>query len=274
VTYSREHIAAYFDRLAEGEWFRYDRTPLGLIHLHQHETVLRQCVHAGARVLEIGAGPGRFTRILHELNARVVVGDISAVQLALHRKFGQQHGFDDCVEARLTLDISDLGALTSESFDVVVAYGGPLSYVFELRDVALQHCRRVLRPRGTMLLSVMSLFGTLHRHLGVIRDLPVENTLRIVSSGDLAPDNEPTSEHRCHLFRSDELRDVLTRNGFAILSMAASNALATNLDPLLEEIRSDPIRWDTLLACERLACAHPGFLDGGTHLIAAAQRTD
>src|SRR5207245_1803378 len=78
-----------------------------------------------------GAGPGRFTELLHHRRARVVVADLSARQLELNRETAGVRGFASSVEAWRQLDICDLGALDATSFDGVVAFGGPFSYVFE-----------------------------------------------------------------------------------------------------------------------------------------------
>lgn len=271
MTYSPSAISRYFDRLAHGEWQRYDQSALAAVQLHVHDHYLRRFIRPGSRVLEVGAGPGRYTETLHQLGCRVVVGDISPVQLSLNREYGQSRGFASSVEAWLDLDICQMDALVAESFDAVVAYGGPLSYVFERRDDALRHCRRVLRPGGSVLASVMSLWGTMHRHLAALRDLPLENTQRIVQTGDLTAENEPASEHYCHMYRSDEFAALLSRHGFSILALSASNTLSTNLEPLLQELRQDAARWSALLDFELQASAHAGYVDGGTHLVAVAQ---
>ena len=205
MAYDRPAVAAYFDQLAEGEWRRFEKAALGAIHEHIHNLYLERFVLRGSRVLEIGAGPGRFTQTLHRLGCRIVVADISDVQLGLNRRYGSENGFASSVEAYEKLDICDLTALPNASFDVVVAYGGPLSYVFERRDDAVESCRRVLKPGGVLLASVMSLWGTLHRHLAALKDLPLWSTKNIVETGDLTPENDPTSPHKCHLFRSAEL---------------------------------------------------------------------
>ncbi len=271
MVYDRPAVAAYFDQLAEGEWLRFDKYALGAVHEHIHNLYLERFVPRGSRVLEIGAGPGRFTQTLHRLGCRIVVADISDVQLALNRRYGSERGFANSVEAYEKLDICDLSSLPASSFDVVVAYGGPLSYIFERRDDAVESCRRVLKPQGVLLASVMSLWGTLHRHLAVLRDLPLWSVKSVVESGDLTPENDPTSPHKCHMFQSAELARLVERHGFVVEALAASNALSTNLEPLLLELRQQPDRWQALLDLEAQATAQPGYVDGGTHLIVAAQ---
>jgi 2-polyprenyl-3-methyl-5-hydroxy-6-metoxy-1,4-benzoquinol methylase len=271
VPYDPPAVEAFFDEFGQGEWERFDRFALGAVHEHIHNHYLERFVTAGSRVLDIGAGPGRFTQTLHRLGCRIVVADISEVQLELNRRYGAEKGFGMSVEAYHKLDICDLSGLPTASFDVVVVYGGPLSYVFERRDDAMASCRRVLRPGGLLLASVMSLWGTLHRHLAALRDLPLAGLVDIVATGDLTPENDPTSRHKCHMFSSSELVTLLERHGFVIEALSTSNALSTNREPLLLELRQQPDRWHALLELERRATAQPGYVDGGTHLIAAAR---
>ena len=67
MPYDGRAVAAYFDQLAEGEWQRFDKHALGAVHEHIHNLYLERFIRAGSRVLEIGAGPGRFTQTLHRL---------------------------------------------------------------------------------------------------------------------------------------------------------------------------------------------------------------
>jgi len=271
LPYEPRAVEAYFDEYGESEWHRFDRFALGAVHEHIHNHFLQRFVQPGSRVLDIGAGPGRFTQTLDRLGCRIVVADISEVQLELNRRYGVEKGFGASIEGYLKLDICDLSSLPAASFDVVVAYGGPLSYVFERREEAAASCRRVLRPGGILLASVMSLWGTLHRHLAALRDLPVSSMVDIVATGDLTPDNDPTSRHKCHMFHSSELVELLRGHGFSVEALAASNALSTNLEPLLLELRQQPDRWQALLELECKATAQPGYVDGGTHLLVAGR---
>lgn len=95
--YDPNSIAAHFDQYGAREWDRLTGGPLDEINLHLHTNYLRKYIPAGAHVLEIGAGAGRFTQVLAEIGALVTVADISPVQLVLNRAYAEQYNFDRAV---------------------------------------------------------------------------------------------------------------------------------------------------------------------------------
>ena len=68
-------VREYFGRLADGEWRRLDADLPGQVSRHVHQRFLERLVAPGMRVLEVGAGPGRFTLALADIRARVTVTD-------------------------------------------------------------------------------------------------------------------------------------------------------------------------------------------------------
>ncbi|MEO2002726.1 MAG: methyltransferase domain-containing protein [Candidatus Poribacteria bacterium] len=80
-----EGIRRYYDALGEGEWDRLSAEPADEVKAHVHAYYLREFVHAGDHVLDIGAGPGRFTIELARLGASVTVADISPAHLDLKK---------------------------------------------------------------------------------------------------------------------------------------------------------------------------------------------
>jgi ubiquinone/menaquinone biosynthesis C-methylase UbiE len=126
-----EIVRAHFDALGEGEWDRLVQSPRTRVSLELHRRMLARFVQPGSRVLEVGAGPGRYTIVLADLDATVVVSDVSAVQLSLNEVKVADARREHAVEDRLVLDVRDLTAFGDASFDAVVAYGGPISYAFE-----------------------------------------------------------------------------------------------------------------------------------------------
>lgn len=113
-----------------------------------------------ARVLEIGAGPGRFTTELAELGCHVVVTDPSPVQLSLNKERIGATAAERFVERRELFDVCDISRYADGEFDAVLAYGGPLSYAFDQADVAMRGLLRVVKPDGVVVAPVMSLLGS------------------------------------------------------------------------------------------------------------------
>jgi len=268
--YDPAYVAAFYDRNPEAEWLRLVRSPLEEIKLHVHEHYLRTHLARGMRVLEVGAGPGRFTKTLHELGCSVVVADILEKQLEANKVKAREHGFASSVERWIRMDICDMRALESGAFDAVVAYGGPLSYVFERAEDAVRECARVLRPGGFFLASVMSLWGTLHGFFDGVMRAPGELNRAIVRTGDITPQTDPGTGHYCHLFRAGELRSLVEAGGFRVVAMSASNSLAVNNPEALAMARSDPAQWSALLEWELEASK--SLVEAGTHIIVVAEK--
>ena len=271
--YDSNHVRKFFDEYGLREWERMVADPVSRISLGIHTHYLKEHVAMGDLVLEIGAGPGRFTQILADMGTRIVVADISPGQLELNRQNAKEFEFEAPVLSWEEADICDLSRFGDGSFDCVVAYGGPFSYVLEQRDLALEEVLRVLRPGGKLLLSVMSLWGTLHRFLpAVINDISIEDNHKVIGSGDLLPETYENDGHYMHMFSATELQNWLAKAGLELLAVSASNSLSTTWDEVLLEVMEDDEKWAFLQKLEIDACAQQGLLDGGTHILAVAQK--
>jgi len=235
-------------------------------------------VRPGWRVLEVGSGPGRFTLELAAIGTRVVVTDVSDVQLGLNEARLRGTDAERCVERRELLDVCDTSRYADAEFDAVVAFGGPLSYAFERTDEAMGGLLRVIGPQGIVVASVMSLLGTWRHFLSAITDLDEvvgeEATDRALRTGDLRHVADGATEHICQMFRWSDIDALVERSGGRVVDASASNWASLGDAAPLARIEDDAERWGRFIDHETMACAQPGARDGGTHILFAARRED
>lgn len=268
-------VERYFDELGEREWDRLEADLRSRVSLEMHLRFLRRWLGPEMRVLEIGAGPGRFTIELARLGCRVLASDISDVQLELNKDHVAEAGVRDHMEGWKRLDIRDLGEVATASFDAVVAYGGPLSYVFDEAPRALAECLRVVVPGGPVVASVMSLPGSARYFLAsfppTIDAVGLETFDRFLSLGDQRM-IEAAGAHPCRMFSWGEVQDMVHSAGAGILGASASNWLSLGSTDALEILHRTPRCWERFIEWEEGFCSQPGAVDGGTHLLFAVSR--
>jgi len=271
-------VRVFYDQYGAAEWDRFDRSAAGRVGLELHKRFQARWVHNGDRVLEVGAGPGRFTIELARLGARILFSDISPGQLDLNRDHVVAAGYEDAVEERQLLDVTDLSSLERASFDVVTALGGPLSYVFDRAGEALDELLAVVRPGGTILFSVMGRWGSIHQFLdGVLEAFATGLTDEyrvLVETGDqfgqTAVSTVVDLPHELHLFTWEELDRLITPRPCRLLDASAANFLSVRADGALSALNAQT--WEQFLSWEETACRARGALDAGTHIMVALER--
>ena len=224
-------------------------------------------------MLKVGAGAGRFSVELARLGALVTVVDVSPGQLELNERHLEEAGLETRVETRIVADVIGLSRLADGAFDAVVCYGGALSWVLDGAARALDELLRVTRPDGHVLLGVMSRYGSLRAFLSVaaeeIDEFGLDEMQEIVGTGFL-PGHHSTLGPM-HLYTWDELEAMLRRHPCEIVTASAANFLSIGNDETCERWLADQSMWDRFLSWEIEACAQPGAIDGGTHIIAVVR---
>ena len=267
MSWDPERAASFYDEYGEREWTRFEdgRTPAPSLDVHLDR--VRHFVKAGDRVLEVGAGPGRFTIELARLGAQVTVSDLSPGQLELNRERVAAEGLEEHVVERELADVLDLSRWDDASFDATICFGGPLSYVVDRTDDGIAELVRVTRPGGHVLVSVMSLVGTVTHFLPILLDLVrrdgVAKNEAIVRTGFL-PDEPDYGHLAMKLFRWSELEALLSSHGTVVDVCAAG--LLPAVQPEEPELRAFVSRVELELAGE------PGAVSCGQHILAVLRR--
>jgi len=267
VKYDPAHVASFYDEYGEQEWTRFDdgRTPAPSLEVHFAQ--LRRFVNEGDRVLDVGAGPGRFTLELARIGAEISVADISPGQLEQNKQRLAAEGLEERSAEHVLADVRDLGQWSGDTFDATVCFGGPLSYVLDDAEPAVRELVRVTKPGGHVLLSVMSLVGAVTHFLPILLDLVrrdgVPKNDEIIRTGYLS--DEPDYGHLpMKLFRWSELEELLSRHGTVVGASAAG--LLPSASPDEPELREFLIRTELALAEE------PGALSCGQHILAVLRK--
>lgn len=273
MSYDPKAAARFYDAYGELEWTRFADGRTSAISFYVHRHYLERFVRQGELVLDAGAGPGRFTIELARLGARVVVADLSPGQLALNRVKVDEAGFAANVVDRVVADIVDLGQFSDASFDAVVCFGGPLSYVMERADGAVAELLRVTKPGGRLLLSVMSLVGAASLNLAQVVDdakrLGFAATDDIIRTGNL-PSPLSGGHLVMHMFRWSELRHLLERHPCTIVAASAASIGVPQDQAIVESLGADQL--DALVRWEIDLGAEPGAISSGAHMIAVVQK--
>jgi GrpB-like predicted nucleotidyltransferase (UPF0157 family)/ubiquinone/menaquinone biosynthesis C-methylase UbiE len=276
-SYDAVRIAGFFDSFADQEWLRLEADAGQRISLHLHNLTLKRHVQRGERVLEIGAGPGRFTLELARLGASVTVTDVSPVQLGLNQSRVTDAGLAGSVMRWTLADVTDL-AFADDTFDGTVALGGPLSYTLDRRETAVAEMRRVTKPGGYIVLSVMSRAGAFRKFLSFAREVfdsgdpgAIRALERSRETGDLTDPRIQTEGNYMHLFTAAELRSLLEAHGLIVVEMGAANFITVQNEDWLGAVDESSDFWRFVVRLEERFAGESGAVDGGTHIIAVAR---
>ncbi len=113
----------------------------------------------GSKVLEIGAGTGRYSIALAREDMDVTAVELLESNLSILRE--NSRGMDHIQSCQG--DATNLDRFADDSFDVTLVLG-PLYHLYEKEDVnrAIDEAIRVTRPKGVILFAFLSVYGIMY----------------------------------------------------------------------------------------------------------------
>ncbi len=117
---------------------------------------IHQLVRAGSKVLEVGAGTGRYSIALAKEGYDVTAVELVAHNLEILRR--NAAGLENL--SSLQGDATDLGAFAENSFDAVFLFG-PMYHLYEKADQhrAIDEAIRAAKPGGVIMASFLSIYA-------------------------------------------------------------------------------------------------------------------
>ena len=152
-----EIVSRFYDQADEDTRLRQSRH--GQLEYAATMHYIHRFAAPGAKVLEVGAGTGRYSVALAREGMDVTAVELVESNLAVLRK--NSEGVERIRSFRG--DAADLSRFGDQSFDVTLVLG-PLYHLFEPEDVhkAIDEAVRVTKKGGVLLFAFISVFGIMY----------------------------------------------------------------------------------------------------------------
>jgi SAM-dependent methyltransferase len=271
-------VRAYYASFGEREWTRLENPDDGALEFSITCHTLATHLAPGARVLDIGGGPGRYTIWLAERGHRVVLADLSPELLAIAETRIEQAGVGAMVEETVEADARDLARWADGSFDAVLSLG-PFYHLPDPDDRkrAAAEMGRVLRPGGIAFAALMPRFVFLRRSLAV----PDERhhltqpgfVARLLEDGIFLNDIPGRFTHGYGV-RPEEIAPFFAQHGFEALDLLAAESIIPDMQRVLVELAaSDPGTYQAAFEAIIQVASEPSILGMATHLLYVGRRS-
>jgi ubiquinone/menaquinone biosynthesis C-methylase UbiE len=272
-----DQVRAFYDQDPDAEWRRLDgRVQFRIEHLVTRHALARHLPPPAGdrRILDAGAGPGRYTIALAAQGYRVTLLDLSPGNVALARQKVAEASVGEMVDDYVVGSFTDLSRFADAQFEAVLCLGAAFSHVVDAgqRVQTLAEFTRVVKPGAPILVSAMNRLGALR---GAVQwptswetDFPA-GLATFAATGLSGDEAWPW-----YGFLPEEFVAELEGSGLLVDRLYGAQGLAAHLPPEnLDALMADAERWPVWRSWLLATCDHPSVVGVSAHLLAAAHRT-
>jgi 2-polyprenyl-3-methyl-5-hydroxy-6-metoxy-1,4-benzoquinol methylase len=266
---SFRRVQSYYETYAE--WDRLENPTDGWLEFHINRSwIQRYLPPSGARVLDLGGGPGRYSIWLAGLGYKVTLVDLSADQLEVARTKAKEAAVD--LEAIVHANAVDLAAFGDESFDAVLCMG-PMYHLLDEADrqAAAREVARVAKPGAPLFVAFINRLPIARSLIGEqLPTMPAEAKPFLDRWADtgvfIAPGRQLFTDS--YYVHPDEVRPLMESVGIESLELIASESLMGGGEdrlPLMKERQPHLDGWvlDHLTEVAR----EPSVIGSSWHLL-------
>ena len=277
MSYNPEIPRNRYDNYGDHEWTRLERDGHGELLYQVHHEILTRYIKPADKVLEIGAGSGRYTKDIVAMCAELTVADISSHQIEFNKAKMCEFAVIDKIKAFHVLDVLDMGIFEDSSFDCVVCIGGVINYLLDKEKDGIQEMLRVLKPNGILIVGTMSFIGAALYYLNGIRyekdQYGIEATKWLFDTGVQDEEHYPVkSKHYVHMMRSTELDALFAQFPVRVQEKSSAGLFTQGGDSAVENVRDDEELWKLIVEKEIAFTKLQGTLDCGMNIIYVVQK--
>jgi SAM-dependent methyltransferase len=269
-------VRSYYAGLGEREWERLT-TPIGAVEFAVNTHALERHLPAGARVLDIGGGPARYTLWLAERGHRVTLSDLSPEMLTVARREVLQSAHGGRIEEIVEADARDLSPWADGAFDAALSLG-PFYHLPEAKDreQAAAELARVLRPGGLAFVAFMTRYSFLRRTAAIPDErrhlMQPSFVTQLLEDGVFINDIPGRFTHG-YGAAPQEIGPFFARHGFATLALLASEGIAWGIQEALAEMSvDDPQAYQVMLDLVIRTADDPDILGTSDHLLYVGEK--
>ena len=153
----KEIVSGFYEQVDEES--RLKRSRHGQLEFATTMAYIHRYADKGSRVLEVGAGTGRYSIALAREGMQVSAVELVESNLAVLRENSRGiENLDSCQGYAV-----DLSRFADNTFDVTLVFG-PMYHIYEPEDVhrAIDEAVRVTKPGGAILFAFISVFGIMY----------------------------------------------------------------------------------------------------------------
>ena len=153
----KEIISGFYAQIDENS--RLCDTRHGQLEYYTTMHYIHRYASAGSKVLELGAGTGRYSLALAEEGMDVTAVELVESNLRVLRE--NSRGMEHITACQG--DATDLSRFADDSFDVTLLLG-PMYHLYEAEEVgrAIDEAIRVTKPGGVLLFAFISVFAIMY----------------------------------------------------------------------------------------------------------------
>lgn len=207
----------------------------------------------GKKILDAGGGTGYWAIKLAKLGYRVVLTDIAENMLRVAERKIKKEKINQ-IEIK-KVDIRDMSCFSSNSFDMVIAEGDPVSYCLDAKK-AIKELARVAKPKSCIITSVDNKYTFLLKLLieGNFKAIP-----KFLKTGILK------REFKFQAFSTNELKKIFEDCELEVVKIIGKPILTQSIP---REKRDEIIKknFQKLLKIELEFCDNPNLIGVGGHL--------
>lgn len=233
---SFQHVQDYYQSYPE--WDRLEQFPDGRLEFEVNKSwIQRYLPPPGARVLDLGGGPGRYSIWLAGLGYRVTLADLSPDLLEIAREKAREAEVE--LDSFVQTNAIDLKELADDSFDAVLSMG-PMYHLLDEGDrhSSASQLHRVARSGAPVCVSFLNRLPVVRGMLGEIPPLPaaIEPLLtRWLDTGVFVAPVRGffTDSYYTH---PNEVKPLLEAAGFQSLELIGSETVLAGSEALLDSL--------------------------------------